>query len=56
MALYKIQISPITNTKMCAAKPYITKIETDDIEWSMEQYQRNREPFEWKMIDWNIRV
>ena len=22
---------------------------TDDIKWSMEQYQRNRQPFTWKI-------
>jgi|TARA_R100000084_G_scaffold47626_1_gene19704 hypothetical protein len=22
---------------------------TDDIDWSMEQYQRNRQPFKWKI-------
>mgnify|MGYP003653471673 CR=1 FL=1 len=52
MALYKIQITP-TNSDV---KPYINKIETDNIEWSMEQYQRNREPLTWKMMNWNIRV
>ena len=25
-------------------------IKTNNIEWSMEQYQRNREPFSWKII------
>ena len=24
-------------------------ISTDDIKWSMEQYQRNRQPFDWKI-------
>jgi len=24
-------------------------ITTDDIEWSMKQYQRNRKPLEWKV-------
>ena len=24
-------------------------ITTDDINWSMEQYQRNRQPFDWKI-------
>ena len=24
-------------------------ITTDDIEWSMKQYQRNRKPLEWKI-------
>tara|TARA_B100000768_G_C11283277_1_gene380064 strand:- start:4851 stop:5006 length:156 start_codon:yes stop_codon:yes gene_type:complete len=26
------------------------KLNTDNIEWSMEQYQRNREPFNWKIV------
>lgn len=25
-------------------------IRSTNIEWSMEQYQRNREPFKWKII------
>ena len=26
------------------------ELETDRLEWSMEQYQRNRDPFSWKLI------
>ena len=26
-------------------------LETDDLAWSMNQYQRNRKPFTWEMID-----
>lgn len=52
MPLYKIGITPVDSE----IKPYVVKIETDDIEWSMEQYQRNREPLEWEMLNWNIRV
>ncbi len=52
MSLYKIQITPVDSK----VKPHVVKIETDDIEWSMEQYQRNREPLEWEMLNWNIRV
>tara|TARA_B100000768_G_scaffold71796_1_gene68793 strand:+ start:609 stop:809 length:201 start_codon:yes stop_codon:yes gene_type:complete len=26
------------------------EIETDNIQFSMEQYQRNREPFNWKIV------
>ena len=29
-------------------------LETDRLEWSMEQYQRNREPFTWKVIEKNL--
>jgi len=47
---YKIEITPIAKQKFCAIKPYIIEIETDDLEWTMEQYQRNREPFKWKVI------
>ena len=31
----------------------MTTIETDDIEWSMEQYQRNRTPLTWKIVSIN---
>jgi len=27
-------------------------ITTEDLEWSMKQYQRNRKPFEWEKLDW----
>ena len=49
---YKIQITPINGDD----RQYITRIETDNIEQSMEQYQRNREPLTWEMMNWNIRV
>jgi|TARA_A100001515_G_scaffold112006_2_gene93105 hypothetical protein len=51
MDKYKIKIKPITNLGYCAVKPYEIELETDDIEWSMEQYQRNREPLEWEIIN-----
>jgi hypothetical protein len=47
---YKIKITPITEQKFCAVKPYTIELETDDIEWSMEQYQRNRKPFQWELV------
>lgn len=31
--------------------PYEIKIETDRLEWSMEQYQRNRHPLTWRIIE-----
>jgi hypothetical protein len=49
---YKIQITPLDKSQ----EQYVMKIETHDIEWSMEQYQRNRGQFEWEMMDWNIQV
>lgn len=50
MDKYKIKITPITEMSYCALKPYEIELETDDIEWSMDQYQRNREPFEWEIL------
>ena len=26
------------------------ELETDRLDWSMEQYQRNRKPFTWKVV------
>lgn len=50
MKIYKIKITPITEEKFCAQKPYIMELTTDDIERSMEQYQRNRQPLNWKIL------
>jgi len=50
MKLYKVEITPITEQKFCAQKPYVIEITTDNIEWSMEQYQRNRQPLNWKLL------
>jgi len=51
-AWYKIQVSPLEEGQ----EPYVFKVKTHNIDWTMEQYQRNREPFHWKVLDWNIRV
>ena len=32
------------------------EITTDDLEWSMNQYQRNREPFTWEVLDQNTMI
>ena len=29
----------------------VERLTTDDLAWSMNQYQRNRKPFTWEMID-----
>jgi len=29
-------------------------LETDDLAWSMKQYQRNRQPFQWEMKEENL--
>ena len=48
---YKIKITPLNSQEFCALKPYEIEIETDDIDWSMEQYQRNRAPFKWEIVN-----
>lgn len=30
------------------------EITTNDINWSMNQYQRNRRPFQWEILDWKL--
>ena len=45
MKEYKIKITDKEgNTK-------ILEIMSTDIEWSMNQYQRNREPFTWEIVE-----
>jgi len=41
---YKIEITYINGTTE------ILEIKTNELEWSMLQYQRNRDPFNWKVI------
>jgi hypothetical protein len=49
MKEYQIIITPF-NTKDSS---YILVIESDRIEWTMEQYQRNRDAFDWKIKEVN---
>jgi hypothetical protein len=51
-AWYKIKIIPGDEDK----EPYEFRVETRDIEFTMEQYARNRDPFEWEQLNWNIQV
>lgn len=51
MAKYKIQIIPLNTTPTKQELPYVVEFETSNIEWTMEQYQRNRQPFEWKVLE-----
>ena len=32
----------------------VITITTDNAKWSMEQYQRNRKPFDWEILDGKI--
>ena len=34
----------------------VVKLESSNIEETMLEYQVGKESFEWKMLDWNIRV
>ena len=53
MKTYKIEITPLTGTSGRQDAPYTIEITTDDINWSMEQYQRNREAFDWEILEVN---
>ena len=53
MNTYKIEITPLTETMGRQDAPYTIEITTDDINWSMEQYQRNREAFDWEILEVN---
>ena len=45
MNKYTIQITPTNEQEL-----YTIELVTDNINWSMEQYQRNREAFFWEVI------
>jgi len=30
----------------------LVTLTTEDLNWSMNQYQRNRKPFDWEKLDW----
>jgi hypothetical protein len=49
---YNIKVTPLDEV----TEPYTFRVSTRDIKWTMEQHQRNREPFSWEMLNWNIRV
>ena len=44
MKEYKIKITFLDGSSE------IIELTTDRLEWSMEQYQRNREPLNWEII------
>jgi hypothetical protein len=48
MKTYKIKITYLIENHF---QPEIIEINTDDINWSMDQYQRNRKPFKWEIIN-----
>ena len=44
--LYKIKI-----TESQSKNSYVIEIGTDRLEWSMKQYQRNRPPLTWEILE-----
>lgn len=32
-------------------QPELITLETNDLNWSMSEYQRNRKPFKWEIIN-----
>jgi len=53
MKTYKIKITYLVPTYLVESdvQPEIIELKTDDIEWSMDQYQRNREPLKWEILN-----
>lgn len=48
MKTYKIKITYLVESDI---QPEIIELQTDDIKWSMDQYQRNREPLKWEIVN-----
>ena len=48
MNKYKIQITYLNESDI---QPEVVELNTDNINWTMEQYQRNRNPFNWKVLN-----
>lgn len=48
MKNYKIKITYLVESDI---QPEIVEIQTSDIEWTMSEYQRNRKPFTWEIIN-----
>ena len=53
MKKYTILVTPLTKTGGRVGAPYTIIIESDRIDWSMEQYQRNRDAFNWEIKEVN---
>lgn len=53
MKKYRILIVPQikkTGQSQTIERPYEIELNTDRLDWSMDQYQRNRDPFNFKII------
>lgn len=47
MEKYKLKITYLNADDV---QPEIIELTTDRLDWSMEQYQRNRNPFKWEVL------
>lgn len=47
---YHIEVSEFKTDQITEPSVYTIELETNDLEWSMEQYQRNRQPLTYKVI------
>lgn len=53
MKKYKILIVPqikYTEQSQKIERPYEIELDTERLDWSMDQYQRNRDPFNFKIL------
>ena len=48
---YNYRMAEIKTYKVLINNDTIIELTTPDIEWSMEQYQRNRLPFKYKILE-----
>ena len=51
MKKYKIHTRPCSPFEGYDGDGETIELETDDIDWSMKQYQRNRVPLIWEILD-----
>lgn len=47
---YNIEISEYKTDKISEPSVYMIQLDTNDLEWSMDQYQRNRQPLTYRVI------
>ena len=48
--IYHIEISQYKTDRVSEPSVYMIELQTDNLEWSMDQYQRNREPLTYRVI------
>lgn len=48
MKKYKVKITYLTESDI---QPEIIEIQCNNIDWSMNEYQRNRKPLKWEIVN-----